>query len=398
MAPNGLRICWGRRVRGDKRLECGEEVNDERVIEEVMRLINEFINRVEKHGDVLLSESSTLFDDVINALSDWLGKIETRIGEGDDESIANLRRAMLDIGKEMLRLLKQAREKWLKTYKPELEELINKLGSGGARVIISGEPFNSNKSFVAHLYTENLVVVIARVAKMGSITVNISLIGLEGVRMVVPRLFGDNRLRAMQYGLLLTDGTIDEEGYPVMGTNQLWQAFAWLIAWPGKNHVYINGLSLNNGYVSVMWYLRAVDRRGVFESKAVVAEEAGKLDVEDFLAFLLFVALGDGDVNVKRKRARLTMGSSKVELWSDIIERLRSLGFRIDRDNGYAVAYTAKPSKAVELARKMLGYPLIKALIEDLSQLPDAEKLKQLIELSGMELNPWVGHQLRLPA
>ncbi|WP_243670870.1 hypothetical protein [Vulcanisaeta sp. JCM 16161] len=40
----------------------------------------------------------------------------------------------------------------------------------------------------------------------------------------MPKLFGDNKLRAMQYGLLLTDGTIDEEGYPVMSTNQLWQA------------------------------------------------------------------------------------------------------------------------------------------------------------------------------
>ncbi|WP_243671675.1 hypothetical protein [Vulcanisaeta sp. JCM 16161] len=196
-----LKICWGVRVKGSKRLMCGESVNDPRIVEEVMKLINEFIRRVEKHRSALLSDLNAPFDNAINSLNEWLRMIEAKVKEGNnDESIANLRRAMLDIGKEMLRLLKRARERWLSTYKPELEELINELGSGGARLIISGEPFNKDKSFVAHLYTENLVVVIARVAKMGSITVNISLIGLEGARVVTPKLLGGNRLRLCSVG------------------------------------------------------------------------------------------------------------------------------------------------------------------------------------------------------
>lgn len=60
-------ICWGGvRVRGgSRRLKCGEEANDPRVVEEAMRLINEFMNRVERHKGVLLSDSATPFDESI---------------------------------------------------------------------------------------------------------------------------------------------------------------------------------------------------------------------------------------------------------------------------------------------------------------------------------------------
>ncbi|GAB6947311.1 hypothetical protein JCM16161A_14410 [Vulcanisaeta sp. JCM 16161] len=170
MALNGLRICWGRKVKGLRRLECGEEVKDPRIIEEVMKLINEFIDRVEKRRGVLLSESATPFDNATNALNDWLRNIETRIGESNDEGIANLRRAMLNAGKRMLELLNQACEKWLKAYKPELEELIKKIQSGETKVIISGKPFDKSKSFTVRLYTEDLAIELVRVAKSGSIT------------------------------------------------------------------------------------------------------------------------------------------------------------------------------------------------------------------------------------
>ncbi|WP_243671574.1 hypothetical protein [Vulcanisaeta sp. JCM 16161] len=83
-----LEICWGRRVRGNKRLECGEPVNDPRIIEETMKLINEFLNRVGKHRSVLLSDITTPFDYAINALSNWLQEIKAKVEESNDESIA----------------------------------------------------------------------------------------------------------------------------------------------------------------------------------------------------------------------------------------------------------------------------------------------------------------------
>ncbi len=200
MALNGLRICWGVRVRGSKRLRCGEEVSDPRVVEETMKLINEFLNRVEKHRNVLLSESNTPFNETINALSEWLSKIEERINESNDKNITNLRKTMLKAGKKMLKLAEKAREKWLKTYKRELEELIEELRKGEADVVISGDPFNEDRSFVAHLYAESLAIDVVRVAKSGSITVMLHITGLKGFNVITPKLFGENTLRAMQYG------------------------------------------------------------------------------------------------------------------------------------------------------------------------------------------------------
>ncbi|GAB6946874.1 hypothetical protein JCM16161A_10040 [Vulcanisaeta sp. JCM 16161] len=297
-----LGICWGVKMRGSARLRCGEEVDDPRVVEEAMKLINEFLSRVERHKSVLLSESATPFDESIRALSNWLREIRAKVEEGNnDESIANLRRAVLDIGERMLELAKRARKKWLETYRPELEELINELGSGGARLIISGEPFNKDKSFVAHLFMKHLAIEMARVAKRGNITVNITLTGLKGVHVAIPKLFGDGKLRAMQCGLMLTDGSIDNDGYPMMSTNQLWQVFAWLTAWPGKNHAYTNGLSLNDGDVSVMWHLTVIDYKGAFKNKAEVAEVASGLGDEGLPTFMLYAVLGDGYVNIKEK-------------------------------------------------------------------------------------------------
>ncbi len=121
-----LKICWGGvKVKGKKRLGCGEEVGDVRVIEEVMKLINEFMRRVEKHRDVLLSELNTPFDQIISDLSNWLMTMEGgKAKECGDEALTNLRRAMIEVAKKMLLLTKRARERWLKTYRRELEELI----------------------------------------------------------------------------------------------------------------------------------------------------------------------------------------------------------------------------------------------------------------------------------
>ncbi|WP_243678422.1 hypothetical protein [Vulcanisaeta distributa] len=83
------------------------------------------------------------------------------------------------------------------------------------------------------------MIIISRVTESESITIIILLTGLEGFHIVTPKLLDDSKLKAAQYGLLLTDGTIHRRGYPVMNTNHLWQVIAWLLAWPGENHVYI---------------------------------------------------------------------------------------------------------------------------------------------------------------
>ncbi len=337
---------------------------------------------------MLLSDENTPFDKSIRALNNWLQEIKAKIKKGYDESITKLRRAILDVGKKMLKQLKQAKKKWFKTYRQELEELIEKLRNGKAKVIISGDPFNKDRGFIAYLYAGNLAIEVARVAGSGSITMRIALTGLKGVHVITPKLFDDSELRAMQYGLLLTDGSIHKKGYLVMDTNQLWQAIAWPLTWPGKNHVYVHGISLNDSNVDITWHLTAMEYKDSLESKAVVAEEVSKLSNEEFLLFLLFAILGDGDVNIEKKRVRLAMGKSKHKLWGgEAIKRLEGLGFR-ENDRGHVINYVVKSSKAVDLARRTLSDLLIKALIDDLSALPDAEKLRRLITLVGMRIKP----------
>ncbi|WP_243678734.1 hypothetical protein [Vulcanisaeta distributa] len=173
-----------------------------------------------------------------------------------------------------------------------------------------------------------------------------------------------------------------------MVTNHLWQAIAWALTWPGgESHVRINGLSINDGDVKVKWHLRATDHKGVIKSKAKVVKEVVDLSDDKFLTFLLSAVLGDGSIDAKEKRVWLTIGNSKYELWKGIVDRMRSLSFK-ERNRNHLKVIKTRPSRAVDLARKWLSNQLIKSLIEDLSLLPDADKLKNLITLAGMRVKP----------
>ncbi|WP_243669829.1 hypothetical protein [Vulcanisaeta sp. JCM 16161] len=71
----------GSQGKGSKRLRCSEPVDDPKVVEETMRLINEFLSRVERHGGVLLSDSATPFDNAINALATGCQRLRQRLGK-----------------------------------------------------------------------------------------------------------------------------------------------------------------------------------------------------------------------------------------------------------------------------------------------------------------------------
>ncbi len=162
----GPRICWGVKVKGKQRLRCDEPVSDPRVVEETMKLINEFLARVERHRAVLLGESSTPFDHAINSLGNWLSLIKARIKENNDEGIARLRGgAMHEVSMKMLGLAKRAREEWLSTYRGELVKLLNRLRSSETTIIIRGEPLDGSKGFNAYMHTDRLTIRVGRVAR-----------------------------------------------------------------------------------------------------------------------------------------------------------------------------------------------------------------------------------------
>ncbi len=383
----------GVKVEGDKRLQCGEEVSDPKVVEKVMKLINEFMRRLEEHRDVLLSDSTTPFDQTINELSNWLMAMEGgKAKESNDPTIAELRKAMIEVAKKMIELARQAREKWLRTYRRELEELIEKLRRNEVTIIIRGEPFNEDKSFMTHLYTEHIAIEVTRVRGSG-VAINVSLVSSRSTSAVTPKLFGDNALKPLQHGLFLTDGSINKKCYPEMSTNQTWQVIAWLVTWPGRNAMHIEGMNLNETNINIKWRLTAVDHRNKAKNKARVAEEVSKFSDDEFLTFLLFAILGDGNINVEKKTIRLVIGDSKHELWrGGIIDRMKAIGFR-DIDREVIKYYSINSSKAVELARKWLSNTLIRVMIEDLSQLSDAEKFRRLLALASTKIKP-IGRSL----
>ncbi|ADN49508.1 hypothetical protein [Vulcanisaeta distributa] len=389
MALNGLRICWDIKVKDEKRLRCDEEVGDPRTTEEVMKLINEFLNRVEKHKAILLSNLITPFDHTISALNEWLKKIETNIEAGNDRSVAELRKTMYELSMGIRELAQQVREAWLSKYRSELEELIVKLMKGEVTVLIKGDALNKNKSFIVNLRARHLSVAIERVAVSGSITITLRLIGRKGIYIVAPRLLSNNLLKPAEYGLLLTDGTIDKDGYPKMNTNHLWQIIVFSLAYPGKVRLAIDGVNLNNGDVKVKWELRAISHKTKFKSKAKITKKVLKLNYDEFLTFLLFAVLGDGNIYIKRKKKviDITIGGSKHELWKGIIEMMESLGFK-NYGSRNTKRYELRSSKAVALAKEWLNNALVKVIVECLSQLPDADKLRNLITLASMRVKP----------
>ncbi|WP_243665622.1 hypothetical protein [Vulcanisaeta sp. JCM 16159] len=48
----------------------------------------------------------------------------------------------------------------------------------------------------------------------------------------------------MQYGLL-TDGNVDRDGYPEIGTTHLWQGIIWPLVFLGKNNMYVKSININ---------------------------------------------------------------------------------------------------------------------------------------------------------
>ncbi|WP_054842877.1 hypothetical protein [Vulcanisaeta distributa] len=385
-----LKACWGG-IRKGKRLRCSEEIRDRDVLSEAERLINEFLNRIKEHRNILFSGLTTPFDPYINDLTNLFSNINAKLDEFKNIVLNENNKKELEflmtiryIIKVLLKLVKEAKEWWLRIGRSELEKLVDGIINGKITVIIRGE-LKKDKDFMVHLYTEHLAVIINRIAKSGSVVMHITFTGLKDAYVVVPRLFDDDKLRAMQNGWLMTDGTIHKGGYPEMGTNYLWQVIAWLMVFPGKNHVDVSGISINNG-VRVIWLLTALDLK--FEGRDVnaikygIAEDVAKYSNELFKVFLLPALLADGNFNIRKKIVKLAIGVVKYELWKPIIKNLMNMNFS-EHDHEYIKEFRINSSKAVTLVRDMLSDSFIRVMIEVLSMFNDAKKLRQLIELAN---------------
>ncbi len=367
------RICWG--VRRGRRLVCGEPVADEGVIKEVLELINELRGRIEKHKDKL--ETAAFIDELIGLLERWLEEHKNDEGRKVKEA--------KKIARKMIKLLRRLRRRWVEEYWRQLMELLELLERNAIDVIVTGEN-NGEKSLAIHLYNKDVAVIVAKMAKSGSVTIRLSLSRSEGDDVKVANTFNDKELlKAIQHGWEMTDGSI-MEGYPRMTTSQPWQVVLWSLAYPGEIHMFIYGMGINEDGISIKWYLIANDHRA--KPRKEVAEEVKRLGTERLKAFLAPAILGDGTVYITRmlKYMALTIGLSKYDLWFNIIERLiNELGFTV-QPRDYSVGVVVRSSKAVGLARDWLAVPDLRELIELGASLPGGEKLRRIIELASMEV------------
>ncbi|MGC8542925.1 MAG: hypothetical protein ACP5NQ_03195, partial [Vulcanisaeta sp.] len=270
--PVGLgRICWG--VKRSGRLVCGEAVTDEETIKEVEELINELRRRIERHKDKL--ETASFIDELINLLEQWL-----------EEHRDDKRRKVKEVKKivrKMIKLLRRLRRKWVEVYWKQLLELMDLLERNATDIIVT-RGNSDNKSLIAHIYSKDVAVEVARIAKNRGIAISLMLSRSEGDDVKVPNTFIDEELlKVIQYGWEMTDGSIKRK-HPTMGTNQTWQAVLWSLTYPGEIHMHIDGIGINGDDASIRWHLTAKDH--VAKSKKSVAEDVGKLSTERLKAFM----------------------------------------------------------------------------------------------------------------
>ncbi|MGC9180371.1 MAG: hypothetical protein ACP5GZ_09250, partial [Vulcanisaeta sp.] len=121
------RICWG--VKRGKRLVCGESVTDETVIKEVLELVNELKGRVERHRDRL--ENAAFIDELIGLLERWLE-------EHRDDKGKKIKEART-LAREMIKLLRKLRRRWVEEYWRQLLELMDLLEKNAIDVVVTGE-------------------------------------------------------------------------------------------------------------------------------------------------------------------------------------------------------------------------------------------------------------------
>ncbi|MGC9180903.1 MAG: hypothetical protein ACP5GZ_11980 [Vulcanisaeta sp.] len=121
------RICWG--VKRGRRFVCGELVTDEAIIKEVKGLINGLKERIERHRDKL--GTAAFIDELINLFEQWLEEHKNDRGRRVREA--------RKIAREMIKLLRMLRRRWVETYWRQLLELMDLLEKNAIDIVVTGK-------------------------------------------------------------------------------------------------------------------------------------------------------------------------------------------------------------------------------------------------------------------
>ena len=378
-------FCMG--VKRGKKYVCGGDANED-AINNAVDLLIEAVNRIQRWR---------VWDSwwIKEIISKWLEKrdrLEQQLKNKYGKDVVSIITGLVD---KFINYNEQLLNYW-REVGGEVKRLIEDLLNGRAEVIIW-----SNEEGVS-VYYGCATLKIER-TRTGGIIVQLSLKGLGGVTIRVPDVFKKTMsreeyrrfikkvLRALRGGLEEADGTI-KDGKAAMGTAQIWQVIVWLLLYPGKAHVLVDTINVNENDVTMTYYLRSSHE----PLKGKILNNADKLGEEELLAFMLGVVLGDGYADVEKLKingraydeavVKITMSGEELDAWKPLLMRLRSMGFNwrpVPIGDG-AVDVRFYGGNAIDLARAMIN--VLPSVLKDVFNALDFEKWINLRRIAEIKM------------
>ncbi|WP_446751825.1 hypothetical protein [Vulcanisaeta sp. JCM 16161] len=369
-----------------------ESVTDRATRDEVIELLEETIDKIEKWG---------LYED--QWISNYVNEAKEVIdGLGSYEELNEYHKLIINSIKEILKSLlnrvdNDLRNYWVSKLGNEVAELIQDIISGKAQVIIN----RTSKTLAVHVYRNHITLDINKIRNNSGITTQLRIKGLRGINIEIPNIFEEildkeeyeklekETLTPLKLGFAITDETT-RNGKPVMITAHLWQAILWMLLYPGKIYISINAIDINKNDVKIKWYLVANDYVSL-KDKAI--DILRGFNYENLLRFMSTVILGDGNVTLLKhsnSKARLkpvikiSIGQVKFNEWEPILSMLKNhdIDYEIFNSAKGEVPIFIRGNNAINLARKIFDTipPVIRVLF-DVLNIDKWNKLKRMINL-----------------
>ncbi|WP_054842435.1 hypothetical protein [Vulcanisaeta distributa] len=255
--PDEIGIYYGD-CRPGRRCAAREPVKNKVTRDEVIELLEESIDKIEKwdlYGDQWISNYVNEVKEVINGFEKY-------------EELNEYHKLIINPIREILKSLlnrvdNDLRNYWVSTLGNEVAELIQDIISGKAQVIIN----KTSKTLTVHIYKTHITLDVNKIRNNSGTTTQLRIKGLRGgINIEIPNIFKEimNKgeyeklekeiLVPLRLGFAKTDEIIRNRK-PAMITAHLWQAILWMLLYPGKIHISINGIDINKNDVKIKWYL-----------------------------------------------------------------------------------------------------------------------------------------------
>ncbi|GGI81777.1 hypothetical protein GCM10007112_18110 [Vulcanisaeta souniana JCM 11219] len=341
------KFCKGMKVGHHYR--CINEIKNQKTINHAVDLLIEALNRITYwHIDT----------------SEWLEKYRRELLEirrNVKELSEKYDGTIYEFAKTINSLIKYVKkfEKKYVNISNEIRELISKIENGCIKIIVR-ESSNGTLYIVVKNKHITLKVSEPTSSKSKDITVVLYFEGFRGIKVMVPDVIGkileqkDEKtkellkeiIEGLKIGFASSDELMYKCHYAAMETAKIRQMILWLLLYPGKTYVHINGINVNKKSVAIRWFLVS-SHNSLKNSIATLLNKAG---INLAIPALYTAIVGDGNVDIKKLRIQLA--TKDISIWIPIIEKL---GIRWRPSHGKITRISYYSSHAVELARLIVN-------------------------------------------